>query len=164
MSSLLDIAPSARQITIREKTITVKGISAQGVVYLLNRFPIVRQIMTGHKIEDLSVETFMVIAPDAVNAAIACGFGFVGTDLEEQEKAEEIAASFSIDEQVHALTEIMEVTLPRGVGPFVEMIRALTKKAEELGKAAATRLAEQSSGVSQTATASTAPGDTRPGN
>jgi hypothetical protein len=164
MTSLLDIAPSGRQITIRDKTLTIKGISAQGVVYLLNRFPLVRQIMTGHQIEGLSVETFMVLAPDAVNAAIACGFGYVGTNLEEQEKAEEIAASFSIDEQVHALTEIMEVTLPRGIGPFVDMINGLTKKAEELGKAAAMRLGAQSSGASPTGTASTAPGDTRPGN
>jgi hypothetical protein len=112
MTSLLDIAPSGRQITIRDKTLTIKGISAQGVVYLLNRFPLVRQIMTGHNVEDLSVETFMVLAPEAVNATIACGFGFVGTNPVEQEKAEEIAASFGIDEQVYALTQIMEVTLP----------------------------------------------------
>jgi hypothetical protein len=164
MTSLLDIAPSGRQITIRDKTLTIKGISAQGVVYLLNRFPLVRQIMTGHNVEDLSVETFMVLAPEAVNATIACGFGFVGTNPVEQEKAEEIAASFGIDEQVYALTQIMEVTLPRGIGPFVDMINGLTKKAEELGKAAAMRLGAQSNGALPTGMGSSAPGPTPPAN
>jgi hypothetical protein len=162
MATLLDIAPLIKNIEIRGTKLIVRGISALGVVYLFTRFPILRMMMTGKQVEGLTVETFIVMAPEAVAAVIAVGLGYVGENVEEQEKAEEITAGFSIDEQIYALTEIMEVTLPRGVGPFVEMIETLASKAEGLGKAAATRLAGLSSGASRTATRT--PGATPPEN
>jgi hypothetical protein len=158
MATLLDIAPLIRNIEIRGTKLIVKGISAQGVVYLFTRFPILRMMMTGKQIEGMTIETFIVLAPEAVSAVIAVGLGYVGENIEEQEQAEAIAAGFSIDEQIYSLTEIMEVTLPRGVGPFVEMIKTLASKAEGLGKGVATKLGVQLSGASRTATPT--PGDT----
>jgi hypothetical protein len=152
MATLLDIAPLIRNIEIRGVKLIVRGISAEGVVYLFTRFPILRMMMTGKEIEGMTIETFIVMAPEAVSAVIAVGLGYVGKNVEEQEQAEAIAAAFSIDEQIHALTEIMEVTLPRGVGPFVEMINSLASKAEGLGKAAAMRLGVQLNGAARTGT------------
>lgn len=152
MATLLDIAPLIKNIEIRGTKLIVRGISALGVVYLFTRFPVLRALMTGKQIEGLTVEAFIVMAPASVAAVIAVGLGYVGENPDEQEQAEEIAASLSLDEQIYTLTEIMEVTLPRGVGPFVEMINGLASKADVLGKAAATKLAALSNGASQTGT------------
>jgi hypothetical protein len=160
VATLLDIAPLIKSIEIRGTKLIVRGISAQGVVYLFTRFPVLRAMIVGRQIEGLTVETFIIMAPEAVACVIAVGLGYCGQDPEEQEKAEEITAGFSIDEQIYALTEIMEVTLPRGVGPFVEMINSLASKAEGLGKVAAMRLAAQSSGAARTVTPK--PGPTLP--
>jgi hypothetical protein len=162
MATLLDIAPLIKNVEIRGTKLIVKGISAQGVVYLFTRFPILRMLMTGKQIDGLTIESFIVMAPEAIAAVIAVGLGYVGENVEEQEQAEAITAGFSIDEQIHVLTEIMEVTLPRGVGPFVEMINSLASKAEGLGKGAATKLAGLSSGASRMGTQK--PGPTPPAN
>jgi hypothetical protein len=162
MATLLDIAPLIKNIEIRGVKLIVKGITAEGVVYLFTRFPILRMMMTGKQIEGLTIEAFIVMAPEAIAAVLAVGLGYVGKNVAEQEQAEEITAGFSIDEQINVLTEIMEVTLPRGVGPFVEMINGLASKAEGLGKGAATKLAGLSSGALRTATQT--PGPTHPAN
>jgi hypothetical protein len=148
MATLLDIAPLIKTIQIRGVDLPVRGITAQGVVYLLNRFPALRMMLTGKTdaFAGMTVLSFIEAMPEVVDTVIACGMGFNGTNPDDQKKAEEIAASFSLDEQVESITAIMEVTLPRGVGPFVDMINRLGLKAEGLGKEVATRLAAQSSG------------------
>jgi hypothetical protein len=82
--------------------------------------------------------------------------------MEEQDKAELVASTFSIDEQVYVISEIMEVTLPRGVGPFVEMIEKLGRKGDELGKGLDMKLAVRLSSASRTATPQQPPGATPP--
>jgi hypothetical protein len=162
MASLLDIGPLIRVIEIRGTKLQVRGISALGVVYLLNRFPVLRAAMTGHSMKDMTMEMLVALAPEAIASIIAVGLGYNGTSIEDQEKAEEVTGGFSIDEQIYALTEILEVTLPRGIGPFVEMISKLAVKAEGLGKEAATKLGVPSSGVSRTDTTQPSPGSTHP--
>jgi hypothetical protein len=57
---------------------------------------------------------------DAVAAIIAAGCGYPADD-----KAESVAAKLSLDAQADLLTVILRLTLPKGVGPFVEKLTAL---------------------------------------
>jgi hypothetical protein len=57
---------------------------------------------------------------DAVAAIIAAGCGYPG-----DEKAEAVAGRLSIDAQADLLAAILRLTLPAGLGPFVEKLTVL---------------------------------------
>lgn len=117
MVGLIDIAPRAETVVIHGTTVGVHGISAKGVAHLLGRFPELRMLMTGHEVEAAQL---MAMGGDAVAAIIAAGCGYPG-----DEKAEDVAASLSIDAQADLLAAIVRLTLPAGLGPFVEKLTAL---------------------------------------
>ena len=62
----------------------------------------------------------MAIGGDAVAAIIAAGCGYPG-----DEKAEVVAGQLSLDAQADLLASILRLTLPKGIGPFVEKLTAL---------------------------------------
>ncbi|MFL9499231.1 hypothetical protein ACJMQP_04155 [Rhodopseudomonas palustris] len=95
------------------------GVSARGVAYILSRFPEVRQMLTGQKVE-LNLDTLFERAPDAVAAIIAAGTGSPG-DLSAEMVADQLPAAA----QLELLLAIREVSMPKGIGPFVEAFEAL---------------------------------------
>lgn len=117
MVSLVDIAPAAEKVTIRGQAIEVSGISAAGVASLLARFPELRRFFVGR---DVPVDQLTAMGGDILAAIIAAGTGSPG-----DEAAEKAAGRLGIDEQADLLTAILRVTLPKGVGPFVEKLTAL---------------------------------------
>jgi len=117
MVGLIDIAPSVLTVTVQDAPVAVHGISAKGVAHLLGRFPELRMLMTGHQVE---TEQLMAMGGDAVAAIIAAGCGYPG-----DEKAEAVAGRLSIDAQTDLLAAILRLTLPVGLGPFVEKLTAL---------------------------------------
>ena len=118
MVSLLDIADQQKTVPLRGKDVTVRGISAQDVVYLLGKFPELRSLMAGNR-ADVTPESLLKFAPAAVAAVIAAGTGSAG-----DEKAEAVAARLAIGEQVEILAAIFELTFPQGIGPFVARLDA----------------------------------------
>lgn len=116
MPGLKDIAPSFRSVEVKGVAVPVTGISALGVAYLFNRFPVVRE-MIGGKDVDLSIDAIAKLAPDAVAAIIATGTGCVNDP-----DAEAVAASLGVEHQMDLLEAIMQETMPAGVGPFVERL------------------------------------------
>ena len=66
------------------------------------------------------MEEIMAVGGDLVAAIIAAGTGDPGDPV-----AEEAAGRLGIDEQADLLSAILRVTLPKGVGPFVEKLLAL---------------------------------------
>jgi hypothetical protein len=117
MVGLIDIAPSVEMVYVQGSAVTVLGISAKGVAYLLGRFPELRKLMTGQQVES---EQLMAMGGDAVAAIIAAGCGYPG-----DENAEAIAGKLAIDAQADLLAAIIRLTLPAGLGPFVEKLTAL---------------------------------------
>lgn len=119
MASLTDIADLSEEVTIRGTIITVKGIDATGIAYLLDKFPDIRKLMS-HRAEDVTAEALIQLAPEALAAVIASGVGKTG-DVE----TEKVALSLTIGEQFLIINPLLRLTFPQGAGPFVEQLAAL---------------------------------------
>ena len=117
MIGLIDIAPKIETVDVQGAPVTVHGISAKGVAHLLGRFPELRMMMSGQEVEAAQL---MAMGGDAVASIIAAGCGYPG-----DEKAEAVAARLSIDAQADLLAAILRLTLPVGLGPFVEKLTAV---------------------------------------
>jgi len=117
MVGLIDIAPRAETIDVQGTPVAVHGISAKGVAHLLGRFPELRKLMSGQEVE---TGQLMAMGGDAIAAIIAAGCGYPG-----DEKAEAVAGKLAIDAQADLLAAIVRLTLPAGLGPFVEKLTAL---------------------------------------
>jgi hypothetical protein len=117
MVGLIDIAPKIETVEVQSTPVTVHGISAKGLAHLLGRFPELRMLMTGQEVQ---TEQLMAMGGDAVAAIIAAGCGYPG-----EEAAERVASKLSLDAQADLLASILRLTLPMGVGPFVEKLTAL---------------------------------------
>ena len=124
MPSLLDIAPSSETVMVRGTAVEVGGVSAAGFAHLLGRFPELRKLMTGMKVEQ---DDLFSLAGEAIAPIIAAGTGAPGNP-----EAEAIAGKLSVDEQSDLIAAIFRQTFPQGVGPFVERLSGL---AESLGGA-----------------------------
>ena len=74
-------------------------------------------LMTG---KEVGADQLLAMGGDAVAAIIAAGCGYPADD-----KAESVAARLSLDAQADLLAVILRLTLPKGVGPFVEKLTAL---------------------------------------
>lgn len=132
MPSLLDIAPLTEQVTVRGVSLSVRGVSALGVASLIQRFPEVQDLMGG---KELSAESLFKFGGAVVAAIIACGLGSPGSS-----EHEESAAGLSIEEQLDLLDAILRLSLPRGIGPFVEKLTRVGKTLSgEAGREAATK-------------------------
>lgn len=118
MVSLVDIAPIGEGVSIRGQNIECKGISAEGIARLIVRFPEMRALMSGRALE-LSPDRLLVLVPAAIGAIIAEGCG-------DGSEAHEAAANrLAVGEQMDLLEAIIKMTLPGGVGPFVEKLERL---------------------------------------
>jgi len=117
MASLLEIANVPRTVEVRGLKIEVTGISAMGLTKLMARFPEIGQLFSGIVPEK---EELTKLAPGALAAFIAAGTGKPG-----DEEAEKIAGGLGLGEQLDLVDEIMRLTFPRGVGPFVAKLQAL---------------------------------------
>lgn len=113
MVGLIDIAPATEQVA----GVTVYGVSARGIAHLLATFPELRKLMSGVAVE---AEALIALAPDAVAAIIAAGVGKPG-----DADTEALADRLPVDAQADFLGTILRLTMPKGVGPFVEKLTAL---------------------------------------
>jgi hypothetical protein len=118
MASLLEIANVPRQVEVRGVKVDVTGVSAMGLASLMARFPDIGKLFSGITPEK---DQLMALAPTALAAFIASGCG-----KPDDEGAEKIARNLGLGEQLDLVDEILRLTFPRGVGPFV-------KKLQELG-------------------------------
>lgn len=97
----------------------VTGVSATGIAVLLDRFPEVRALLTG-KAVDLSPEDIMSKVPMAIDAILAAGTGNPGDPA-----AEAVASKLPAGDQLALMQKIIKVTMPKGVGPFVDALTAI---------------------------------------
>jgi hypothetical protein len=142
MVGLVDIAAATETVSIRGKDVDVVGVSVAGVAMLLARFPDLRRLFGGAG--DVGVQELAGMGGDLVAAIIAAGTGRPG-----DEATEKAAAQLTIDEQLDLIVVILRVTLPKGVGPFMEKLLALGGNLDAGGLSATgpvTTLRKRSSG------------------
>lgn len=117
MVGLLDIALASEVVEVSGQKVTVFAINARGIVTLLARFPQLRMMMTG---KEVSPEEWVKVAPDGVSAIIAAGIGMAG-DPEQEARADKLP----LEDQLSLIGAIWTLTLPKGVGPFVEQLERM---------------------------------------
>ena len=117
MVGLVDIAPLTAEVVIRGNSIAVQGVNARGVALLLARFPEFRALVTGREV---ALESILALGGEVISAIIAAGTGSPG-----DAQAEKAADNLSLEEQADLLAAIFRMTMPNGVGPFVDRLTAL---------------------------------------
>lgn len=117
MSTLRDLAPLARTVRLRGVDVEVTGIAAQDIPYLLDRFAVLGKLASEGR---FTLDELAAAAPDALAALFACGIGARGDP-----EVEARARALKLGEQAALFAAIVEVSLPDGVGPFVENLRKL---------------------------------------
>jgi hypothetical protein len=124
--SLRDISDFGEKVDIGDgRKLQVKGISAQGVLLLLMRFPDLQKWLSG---QSLALTDTFLQAPETIAAVIAAGTGAPGdTD------AEDIAASLPMEVQTDVLEAVYRQTFRNGFGPFVKRVLTLYAAAVQSG-------------------------------
>jgi hypothetical protein len=117
MAGLLDIAPLTETVEIRGQAIEVSGLTARDLVYLIREHESVRKLMSGVQVGATEILT---AAPDAVCSIIAGGLRKLG-DAETAAAVDRL----DLDAQIELLSAILRLTMPKGVGPFVQRLQAL---------------------------------------
>lgn len=124
MVGLIDAGKVIRVIKIGTEDVTCEGVSLDGLVLLLDRFPEFKRLVTPQRGEidtnELTVESLLRLAPRVIGAILAAGTGSPGNA-----EAEKMYKGLGIGHQVRLLKEIMDLTFPGGLGPFVEDLRAM---------------------------------------
>lgn len=125
MPNLLDIAPLESSVDVRGKKLPCFGLGAKAIVNLVTRFPVLKEMLFPAGALQLPSElsdplALIHAAPDAIAAILAAGTGYPG-----DEKHEEAASNLAIEEQVDLLTEILKLTLPNGLVPFMDKLTLL---------------------------------------
>lgn len=110
MTGLLDIAPELAQVEVQGHQIEVHGITLGDIAALLRRFPELLELFRGGAIDGMAVAF-----PGLAAAVIAAGVGQMGDEAQEA-----AAARLSAETQSKLFSAILKLTMPGGVGPFVE--------------------------------------------
>lgn len=116
-ASLLDLAGVGRTVTVRGLDIPVTGISARGLAVLFGRFPSLVDAVTG---AGLDLSSLADLGPDVLSAVIAAGTGHPG-----DAKAEAVAASLSMSDQLSLIEAIGTETFAGDPGNFMARLEKL---------------------------------------
>jgi hypothetical protein len=118
MTSLIDLAGHPRIVEVNGIKIEVKGISVRGLTALSTRFPEgVGKLLSGGQPDRAAL---MKMGPEILGAVIAAGIGKPGDAKEEA-----IADELGLEAQLDLFEEVMKMTFPRGMGPFVKKLQSL---------------------------------------
>jgi hypothetical protein len=120
MVGMLDIAPARRVVTVLGQEIEVRGIPLRAACALLTRFPRLWDMIEQRGVSEVSLAALAELVPDAIEPILAAGTGNAG-----DAQAEARAAELDIQTQADLFAPIMELTMPRGFGPFVETLTRL---------------------------------------
>lgn len=119
MVGLLDISPVTKEVPIDgDVSVEVQGLTLAGLAAILHTSKDLRDMFQGKA--DFSVESIFNAGPDLVARFIAAGVGQA-----ENKAYVDRAKSLGVGMQTDLLVGIMDLTFPKGVGPFVEALTRL---------------------------------------
>ena len=121
MVGLLDIAPVGGSVAIRGEAYPVKGLSASALVQIMRTYPELLSLFGG---ADVDMMAIAAKSEEALVAILAHGLGLNG-----QPDYEAGLARLSLGEKADVFAEVLKVTMPGGVVPFVQSLEKLMKLA-----------------------------------
>ena len=130
MTDLLDIAPATAVEVVRitgDRRLMVHGLHGNAIASIAARFPDL-VILLGSNVETIVPKLFDRFGA-AIGPVIAAGCGHLGDD-----KAEQIAGTLLIEDQVKLLKAILGLTFPNGLGPFMQELTAMLNGPSENAK------------------------------
>ena len=129
MTSLLDIGPLTEEVPVGAARITVYGLTPEGFFHLLQKFPILQQLMGGGA-KEVSMETLREVAPESIAYAIA-----VATTsrayMNQQQWSDIVNATANVAINLPAHCQMalfqaaLRLTFPDGIRPFINGVQAL---------------------------------------
>lgn len=134
MPSLIDVRPATETVA----GVTVRAASAVVIADLLAAHPEIRKVMTGMNV---SADSLIALGPAAVAEVIAaCTMPISDySDPEKRKPHQEAASTLGVGVQVDFLDAIIRLSMPSGIGPFMERLEAITAGLNGRGVAQATK-------------------------
>ena len=126
MVSLVDIGDLKKEVSLRGKTLEVKGLSAEFIVGQLAQSLELRMVMAEKKLSEEVAMALVAQFPDVMAACIAEGLGEGGN----KETIVFARTKLGAGETALLIAPILELTFPQGVGSFVEGLTALAQEAK----------------------------------
>lgn len=136
MTSLLDIGPLTEEISVGGSKVSVRGVTPEGFFYLLEKFPMLRD-MFGGGVKDISMEMLRNVAPDCIAHALAVAttdrssYDTVDGWRSDVARAAKVAVNLSAHHQMEMFQSALRLTFPDGIGPF---IRGVEKLADSINR------------------------------
>lgn len=114
MPGLIDITPAVEVVDVRGHSVRVVGLNEESIGQLLVRFPKFRQMWETSKWD---VNGLLKMSREGISAIIAdsCDGAF----------SEQTASYLGLGERAEILAAVCRVTMPRGFGPFGDLMRAI---------------------------------------
>ena len=131
MTSLLDIGPLTEEVSVNGKNVSVYGVTPEGFFYLLEKFPMLRELFGGES-KNIDMETVRKVAPESIAYALAVAttnrsYFTHAQWLEVVEATANVAMNLSAHYQMALFQASLRLTFPEGIGPFIQGLEALTK-------------------------------------
>ncbi|KQU77702.1 hypothetical protein ASD12_18045 [Mesorhizobium sp. Root102] len=141
MDDLLDLGPAEEVVSIRGKTLLVRGVPSKGIIAILRRFPDLASAIEGgtSDVEKLAA-LVMAIGGDVIVAIIVAGLGKSGEKAYE-DKAETLPAG----DQFSLILATLRTSFPNGLASLAADIRAMRGASDAQPAASATRSRKRSS-------------------
>jgi hypothetical protein len=117
MPSLIDIAVVTEPVTVGGVTFEVRGLTAKAIGQILVKFPAIRAAWIKR---DVGIEQWFETVPELIPIVIAAGIGKADDPVEIA-----AAAELSADTQMALLAPVWKLTMPDGIGPFVDRLTSL---------------------------------------
>lgn len=132
MPSLVDIARQSKEV----HGLHVRAASGATIADVLAHYPEIRKVMTG---VEVTADQLIAIAPGAVAEIIAASCMPIDDMLDPEKKKENIAAAgvLGVGLQVDLLDAIIKMSIPSGIGPFVEKLEGISAGLDGRGAAPA---------------------------
>ncbi len=115
MNDLSHFVPLTETVMVRDTKLNLVGVELEDLGQIAYRFPEISKMITEGKFDPKA------LSRQAMSAFVAVGLGKAG-----DEDAEKNIAALSLGERLGLFNAVFRLTSPGGIGPFVEMLLAIS--------------------------------------
>jgi len=115
MSGLIELGPLTEEIKVRGKTLTVGGLTVDDLIFLVQAFPQILDVMV--EVRDDRLSSVKKLGPRIIAHIISCATGD-----RNDEAALRVAAKLPAGKQLEIFEKAFELTFEEGVDPFLDRL------------------------------------------